>query len=80
MASAIVKAGKPAVVLPLNLEFVRNEDEKEKQDRERNSAKRWVNTHNERYSPLKITILEDDLCADTVARESPDIQKIILVI
>jgi hypothetical protein len=72
VCAAIVKPGKPVVVLPLIPEFVRNEDGKEKQDCERNAAKRWIKTHKERYSGLKLTILGDDLyschsvCKETV--------------
>jgi hypothetical protein len=70
VCAAIVKPGKPVVVLPLIPEFVRNEDGKEKQDCERNAAKRWLQTHTERYSGLKVTILGDDLyCCHTVCKE-----------
>ncbi|MDR2094557.1 MAG: hypothetical protein LBP76_03455 [Treponema sp.] len=58
-----MKPGKPVVVLPLVPEFIRNEDGKEKQDCERNVAKRWINRHTGRYGPLNITILGDDLYA-----------------
>jgi hypothetical protein len=51
------------VVLPLVPEFIRNEDGKEKQDCERNAAKQWINRHKERYGPLNITILGNDLYA-----------------
>jgi hypothetical protein len=47
-AATIVKPGKPVVVLPLVPEFIRNEDGKEKQDCERNAAKRWINRHKEK--------------------------------
>ncbi|MDR2095563.1 MAG: hypothetical protein LBP76_08595, partial [Treponema sp.] len=40
-----------------------NEDGKEKRDCERNAAKRWIDRHKERYGPLKVTILGDDLYA-----------------
>ncbi|MDR0685202.1 MAG: hypothetical protein LBF83_08740 [Spirochaetaceae bacterium] len=56
-----VKPGRPVVVLPLIPEFVRNEDGKDKQDCERNAAKRRLKTHKERYSALKLTVLGDDL-------------------
>jgi hypothetical protein len=72
-AAAIVKPGKPVVVLPLNPEFVRNEDGSEKQDCGRNAAKRWIKTHKERYSPLNITILGDDLyCCHSICRQLLD--------
>jgi nitrogenase molybdenum-iron protein alpha/beta subunit len=35
----------------------------EKQNREGNAAKRWIDRHKERYGPLKIAILGDDLYA-----------------
>jgi hypothetical protein len=70
VCAAIVKPGKPVVVLPLIPEFVRNEDGKEKQDCERNAAKRWLKTHKERYSGLKVTVLGDDLyCCHSVCKE-----------
>jgi hypothetical protein len=62
LAGAIVKPGSK-VVLPLIPEFIRNEDGSEKQDCERNAAKRWLTTHKERYSSLKLTLLGDDLYA-----------------
>jgi hypothetical protein len=61
VCATAVRPGKPVVVLPFIPEFVRNEDGSEKQDCERNAAKRWVKTHGERYSGLKVTILGDDL-------------------
>jgi hypothetical protein len=60
LASCMVKPGGK-VVLPLIPEFIRNEDGKEKQDCERNAAKRWIASHKERYSPLNVTLLGDDL-------------------
>jgi len=63
LAAVVVKPGKPVTPLPLIPEFIRNEDGNEKQDCERNAAKRWINRHKERYSALKITLLGDDLYA-----------------
>jgi hypothetical protein len=58
------------VVLPLIPEFIRNEDGKEKQDGERNAAKRWIKRHRERYSALKLTILGDNLyCCHPICME-----------
>jgi hypothetical protein len=74
VAAAIVKPGSP-VVLPLIPEFIRNEDGTEKQDCERNAAKRWIGGHTGRYAPLKVTIQGDDLyachpvCAEIVKAE-----------
>jgi hypothetical protein len=62
LASAIVKP-TGAVVLPLEPEFVRNEDGKEKQDCERNAAKRYLEGKGERLRGLKPTFLGDDLYA-----------------
>jgi hypothetical protein len=70
VAATVVKPGKPMVVLPLIPEFIWNEDGREKQDCERNAAKRWIKTHKERYSALKLTILGDDLyCCHPICAE-----------
>jgi hypothetical protein len=70
VAAAVVKPGKPVVVLPLIPEFIRNGDGREKQDCERNAAKRWIKTHKERYAALKLTILGDDLyCCHSICAE-----------
>jgi hypothetical protein len=62
LAACIVKPGGH-VVLPVIPEFIRNDDGQEKQDCERNAAKRWITAHKERYAPLKVTLLGDDLYA-----------------
>jgi hypothetical protein len=59
---AVVNPGCP-VVLPLEPEFVRNEDGREKQDCERNAAKRWLEGKAGRLKDLKPTFLGDDLYA-----------------
>jgi hypothetical protein len=70
VCAAVVKPGKPVAALPLIPEFVRNEDGQNKQDCERNAAKRWIKTHKERYSGLKLTVLGDDLyCCHPVCKE-----------
>jgi hypothetical protein len=70
VCAAAVKPGKPVVALPLILESVRNEDGKDKQDCGRNAAKRWLKTHKERYSGLKLTVLGDDLyCCHPVCKK-----------
>ncbi|MDR1302794.1 MAG: hypothetical protein LBK43_10055 [Treponema sp.] len=53
VVAAVVKPGKPEVVLPLIPEFIRNEDGKEKQDGERNAAKRWIKQAMERMKQGK---------------------------
>jgi len=50
--------------LPLNPEFIRNEDGQEKQDCERNAAKRWLEGNAESYTWLNPVLLGDDLYAD----------------
>jgi hypothetical protein len=70
VGATVVKLGKAVVVLPLIPEFIRTEDGKEKQDCERNAAKRWIKRHGERYSALKLTILGDDLyCCRQICTE-----------
>lgn len=74
VASCMVKP-KGSVVLPLIPEFIRNEDGVEKQDCERNAAKRWIKTHKHRYYPLKVTILGDDLyCCHSICSTVKDAQ------
>jgi hypothetical protein len=60
LAGTIVRPGKTEV-LPVMGEFIRNEDGKEKQDCERNAAKRWLTAHGEEYRWLNATLLGDDL-------------------
>jgi hypothetical protein len=62
VAAAIVKPDS-GVVLPLIPEFIRNEDGSEKQDCERNAAKRWFDRQSVKYAGLTATILGDDLYA-----------------
>jgi hypothetical protein len=60
VAAAGVRPGDP-VVVPLAPEFIRNEDGAEKQDGERNAAKRWIRKNQGKYGPLQVTLLGDDL-------------------
>jgi len=60
IAAALVKPGLETV-LPLMPEFVRNEDGQEKQDCERNAAKRWLESNAEGYQWLNPVFLGDDL-------------------
>ena len=63
VAAVLVKPGEQTV-LPLNPEFIRNEDGKEKQDCERNAVKRWLSTNAESYKWLNPILLGDDLYSD----------------
>jgi hypothetical protein len=73
LAATIVKPGSNAV-LPLMGEMISNEDGNEKQDCERNAAKRWFSAHDREYAWLKPTFLGDDLfsnyplCKDILER------------
>lgn len=60
IAAALVKPGC-RTVLPLEPEFIRNEDGQEKQDCERNAAKRWIENKAEGYRRLNPVFLGDDL-------------------
>jgi len=60
IAAALVKLGFQTV-LPLVPEFIRNEEGKEKQDCEREAAKRWLYGNAERYRWLNPVFLGDDL-------------------
>ena len=62
LAATIVAPGHDKVV-PLMPEFIRNTDGMEKQDCERNAAKRWLAAHGERMAPLRPVYLGDDLFA-----------------
>jgi hypothetical protein len=64
MVAAVLVKAKEETVLPLNPEFIRNEDGREKQDCERNAAKRWLENNAERYKWLDPILLGDDLYAD----------------
>jgi hypothetical protein len=60
IAAALVQPGM-GTVLPLNPEFIRNEDGEGKQDCEREAAKRWLGNNGERYKWLNPVYLGDDL-------------------
>jgi len=60
VAAALVKPGHQTVV-PLFPEFIRNEDGQEKQDCERNAAKRWLESNAQEYKWLNPIFLGDDL-------------------
>lgn len=59
----VVKPGS-AQVLPLFPEFIVPQDGQEKQDCERNAAKRWLERYHERFEAHSITFLGDDLYAN----------------
>jgi hypothetical protein len=63
ICSIVVKHGQETV-LPLTPEFIRNEDGQEKQDCERNAAKRWLERNAEHYRWLNPVFLGDDLYTD----------------
>jgi hypothetical protein len=70
VCAAAAKPGKPVAALPPVPEFARNGDGQDKQDCERNAAKRRLKTHKERYSGLKPAVLGDGLyCCHPVCKE-----------
>ena len=64
MVAAVLVKPQEETVLPLNPEFIRNEDGHEKQDCERNATKRWLISNAERYKWLNLILLGDDLYSD----------------
>jgi hypothetical protein len=62
LAASLVAPGH-AMVLPLMPEFIVKPDGAEKQDCERNAAKRWLAAHGERVKDLRPVYLGDDLFA-----------------
>lgn len=62
LAASLVAPGH-AQVLPLPPEFIVPQDGAEKQDCERNAAKRWLATHGPRMAPHRPIYLGDDLFA-----------------
>jgi len=62
LAASIVAPGH-AMAVPLMPEFIVKQDGAEKQDCERNAAKRWLSAHAERLLPLRPVYLGDDLFA-----------------
>lgn len=57
----VIVAPGQAHVIPLVPEFIVPQDGHDKQDCETAAAKRWLMQHGERVSPLKVTVLGDDL-------------------
>jgi hypothetical protein len=62
LAATVVAPGHTKVV-PLMPEFIAPQDGAQKQDCERNAAKRWFVAHQARLSPLRPIFLGDDLFA-----------------
>lgn len=62
LGAAIVAPGHQQV-LPLPPEFIAPQDGAEKQDCERNAAKRWLTRHGPAVAPLRPVFLGDDLFA-----------------
>ncbi len=63
MLAATLVAPGHAMALPLMPEFIAPQDGAEKQDCERNAAKRWLATHADRVRSLQPVFLGDDLFA-----------------
>ena len=63
MLAATLVAPGHAMALSLMPEFIANTDGAEKQDCERNAAKRWLSTHGARMKELRPVYLGDDLFA-----------------
>ena len=61
MLAAMIVAPGHNMVLPLMPEFIAPQDGAEKQDCERNGAKRWLMAHGERLRPLRPVYLGDAL-------------------
>ena len=61
--SASIVAPRHKQVLPLPPEFIAPQDGAEKQDCERNAAKRWLTRHGAAVAPLRPIYLGDDLFA-----------------
>jgi hypothetical protein len=61
MLAAMIVAPGHNMVLPLMPEFITPQDGAEKQDCERNGAKRWLIAHGERVAPLRPVYLGDAL-------------------
>ena len=61
VVTPVIVAPGNARVIPLEPEFITPQDGHKKQDCENAAAKRWLGQFAERYRPLGITILGDDL-------------------
>ncbi len=63
MLAATIVAPGHTMAVPLMPEFIAKQDGAEKQDCERNAAKRWLTTHGARMKDLRPVYLGDDLFA-----------------
>ena len=61
MVTPVIVCPGRSQVIPLVPEFIVPQDGHDKQDCETAATKRWLKPHGERYCPLNITILGDDL-------------------
>jgi hypothetical protein len=61
MLAATIVAPGHNMAIPLMPEFIANTDGADKQDCERNAAKRWISTHNKRVAGLRPIYLGDAL-------------------
>ena len=59
MLAAMIVAPGHNMVLPLMPEFITPQDGAEKQDCERNAAKRWLSAQGKRVAPLRPVYLGD---------------------
>ena len=66
----IIASPNQTQIISLSPEHITNVDGSEKQDCERNAAKRWLEKHGNKYGQLKATILGDDLyCCESICNE-----------
>jgi hypothetical protein len=73
MLAATIVAPGHSKVIPLFPEFIVTQDGAEKQDCERNAAKRWYQKHGGRIRPLRPIYLGDDIFAcQPIAKELKD--------
>jgi hypothetical protein len=61
VVTPVIVSPNRSEIIPLVPEFVVPQDGHDKQDCENAAAKRWLLQHGQKYSPLKVTILGDDL-------------------
>ena len=67
MLTPIIVSPNQSQIISLPPEYITNLDGGDKQDCERNSAKRWLNKHGDKYGDLNTTILGDDLyCCEPI--------------
>jgi hypothetical protein len=61
VVTPVIVSPNRSEVIPLVPEFVVPQDGHQKQDCENAAARRWLLQHGQKYSPLKVTVLGDDL-------------------